>query len=638
MSSRRRLKSTSAEPEKHFVDMAEWLAMESAAEIKRMEERRRIQNTGDAEKSGETILDVVITDEVRGLGGHQLVTFKRRNETLRMPWHRLRVGAPVVVSPFQRDGKSETGVVSRKRNDSIQIALNRIPRADVLRIDLTADEVTRQRQLAAIMTAKDSRGRLGHLRAILMGEKQPRFTNKPIEIEFKTQLNESQKAAVEFALSAEDLAIIHGPPGTGKTTTVAELIVQAVHRSEKVLACAPSNTAVDNLLDRLVRAGTRVVRIGHPARITERLRNYSLDGLVEQHENTTVIKDMIREAEALFRQSEKWTRAKPQRGARESMKREAKRLMADAKRLERQAISSILDQADVICATTTFNPDTLADRWFDLAVIDEACQSTEPGCWVPLLRSERVVLAGDHQQLPPTVLSSEAAQQGFAKSMMERQIELYGDDVAKMLTVQYRMHHQIMNFSSSQFYQNELKAHPSVVDHTLHELEGIEPSEFSGQIMSFIDTAGAGWDEELEPNGLSKRNPNEANLVVKKVQALLDAGLPKKDIAVIAPYAAQVRLLRDLFAGGGPEVDTVDGFQGREKEAVVISLVRSNPQNEIGFLADRRRMNVALTRARRKLIVIGDSSTLGIDEFYREFFEYVESISGYLTVWTENQD
>ena len=381
-----------------------------------------------------------------------------------------------------------------------------------------------------------------------------------------------------------------------------------------------------------------MVRIGHPARITERLRNYSLDGLIEEHESTTVIKDMIREAEALFRQSEKWTRAKPQRGARESMKREAKRLMADAKRLERQAISLILDQADVICATTTFNPDTLNDRWFDLAVIDEACQSTEPGCWVPLLRSERVVLAGDHQQLPPTVLSSEAAQQGFAKSMMERQIELYGDDVTKTLTVQYRMHRQIMNFSSSQFYQNELKADPSVVGHTLHELEGVKNSKFSSQIMSFIDTAGAGWDEELEPNGLSKRNPNEANLVVKKVQALLDAGLPKKDIAVIAPYAAQVRLLRDLFAGVGPEVDTVDGFQGREKEAVVISLVRSNPQNEIGFLADRRRMNVALRLACRKLIVIGESSTLGIDEFYREFFEYIESISGYLTVWTENED
>ena len=216
MSSRRRLKSTSAESEQHFVNMADWLAMESAAEIKRMEERRRIQNTGDAEKSGETILDVVVTDEVRGLGGHQLVTFKRRNETLQMPWHRLRVGAPVVVSPFRRDGKSETGVVSRKRNDSIQIALNRTPRAEVLRIDLTADEVTRQRQLAAITTAKDSRGRLGHLRAILMGEKQPRFSDKSSEIDFKTQLNESQKAAVKFALSAEDLAIIHGPPGTGE--------------------------------------------------------------------------------------------------------------------------------------------------------------------------------------------------------------------------------------------------------------------------------------------------------------------------------------------------------------------------------------------------------------------------------------
>jgi len=639
MSSRRRSKSTPAEQEKHFVDMAEWLAMESKAEIQRMEERRRLQDTADAEKSGETLLDLVVTDYVHGLGGHKLVTFKRRNETLGMPWHRLRVGAPVVVSPYPSNGKtksnSETGVVSRKKRDSLEVALNRWPEADAFRIDLTADEVTRQRQLAAIMTAKDSRGRLGHMRSVLMGAKKPGFSEKVLDLDFSTSLNESQQNAVRFALSAHDLAVIHGPPGTGKTTTVVELIIQAIERGDKVLACAPSNTAVDNLLERLIAAKQRVVRIGHPARVAERLRDFSLDGLVDSHDNMPVIRDMLREAESIFRQSDKWTRAKRPRGERQDMRREAKRLQTDARMLERQAIHSILDRANVICATTTYNPDLLGDRWFDLAIVDEACQSTEPGCWLPLLCSDKIVLAGDHQQLPPTVLSTEAARQGFAKSMMERQIELYGDEVSRMLTVQYRMHRDIMKFSSDQFYDGELIAHDSVVEHRLCDLENVADNEFTQTTVTFIDSAGAGWDEELEPNGLSKRNPNEADLVLKKVQLLLESGLEATDIAVIAPYAAQARLLRDRFEGTGLEIGTVDGFQGREKEAVIITLVRSNHENEIGFLADRRRMNVALTRARRKLLVIGDSATLGIDEFYREFFEYVESLGGYHTVWEE---
>lgn len=635
MSSRRRNKFTPAIIEKHFVDMAEWLAMESKAEIARMEERRKLQRTEDAEKTGETILDLVITDYVHGLGGHQLVTFQRRNQTLRMPWHRLRVGTPVVVSPAQPGGKSETGVVSQKRSNLIQVALNRLPEGDSFRIDVTADEVTRQRQLAAIMTAKDSRGRLGHLRSVLMGEKKPRFSDRELDLRFQTNLNPSQQSAVRMALSAEDLAIIHGPPGTGKTTTVVEVIVQAIERGDKVLACAPSNTAVDNLLERLVAARQRVVRIGHPARVAARLRDYSLDGLAEQHDNMPVIKEMLRESEMLFRKSEKWTRAKPARGHRQELRREAKRLQADARMLERQAISSILDRAHVICATTTFNEDILGDRWFDLAVIDEACQSTEPGCWVPLLRSDKIILAGDHQQLPPTVLSTEAARQGFAKSLMERQIEISETQVTQMLTVQYRMHQKIMTFSSGQFYDNQLIADNSVINHLLPDLPDVLSNEFTAESVTFIDTAGAGWDEEIEPNGLSKRNPLEAGLVLKKVQSLVEAGLAPRDIAVIAPYAAQVRLMRDQYEGTGLEIDTVDGFQGREKEAVVISLVRSNNKNEIGFLADRRRMNVALTRARRKLVVIGDSATLGIDEFYRDFFEYVESIGGYHTVWEE---
>lgn len=635
MSSRRRKKFSSAESEKHFVDMATWLAMESQAEVQRMEERRRQQNKKDAEKSGETVLDLVVEDHVMGLGGHKLVTFKRRSPNKPMPWHRLRVGSPVVVSAFPIEGNSEPGVVSQKQSDSIQVAMNRWPDANVFRIDLTADEVTRQRQHRAIMTAKDAKGRLGKLRDMLMGEREPAFCppEKTPKVEFLTRLNSTQEEAVRFALSARDMAIIHGPPGTGKTTTVVELICQAIKQGDLVLACAPSNTAVDNLLQRLIQLKQRVVRIGHPARVTEELRSHTLDGLVEHHENTAIVREMRLEADDLFRRSDKWTRAKRSHEDRRELRLEAKHLLNGAKTLERQAIQSVLDSADVICATTTFNEDLLSDRQFGLAVIDEACQSTEPGSWVPLLRCHKIVLAGDHQQLPPTVLSQQAADEGFAISLMERQIELWGDTVTRMLGIQYRMHRDIMAFSSEQFYDNELVAHDSVVEHQLCDIESVEASEYTSEVITFIDTAGANWDEELEPGGLSKRNPSEARLVVQQVKQLYDSGLDLASIAVIAPYAAQVRLLRDQFGDVGPEIGTVDGFQGREKEAVVISLVRSNNQNEIGFLADRRRMNVALTRARRKLVVIGDSSTLGIDPFYQAFFEYIEINGSYRTVW-----
>ena len=303
----------------------------------------------------------------------------------------------------------------------------------------------------------------------------------------------------------------------------------------------------------------------------------------------------------------------------------------------------------MICATNSFNEDLLGDRWFDLVVIDEACQSTEPGCWVPLIRCDKVVLAGDHKQLPPTVISKEAADDGFAISLMERQIAIHGDAITKLLSVQYRMHNQIMDFSSQRFYEDQLVADDSVASHRLADLQHVSSNELTTQVVRFIDTAGAGWDEELEPDGESKRNPEEADLVLKYVARLHEAGVRPSEMAVIAPYAAQVRLLRSrlleqIDAGLSSlnrgsysrfEIDTVDGFQGREKEAIIISLVRSNGKNEIGFLADTRRMNVALTRARRKLIVIGDSATIGGNEFYRSFLDYVESIEAYDTVWNE---
>ena len=296
----------------------------------------------------------------------------------------------------------------------------------------------------------------------------------------------------------------------------------------------------------------------------------------------------------------------------------------------------ILDSAAVICATTTgIDSQLLGPRRFDLVVIDEACQSTEPGCWIPLLRGDRLVLAGDHCQLPPTVVSQEAAAEGFGTSLFERLVEHYGTGITRRLTVQYRMHQAIMDFSSRELYDGKLEAHASVREHRLCDLAGVAAARITEWPLEFIDTAGAGYDEELEPDGESRLNRQEAELVAGKVRELVDAGVAARDIAVISPYGAQVRLLREQLDVPGLEIDSVNGFQGREKEAVVISLVRSNPKGEIGFLGDIRRMNVAMTRARRKLLIVGDSATLGGHPFYARLLEYCEGLGAYRTVWEE---
>jgi superfamily I DNA and/or RNA helicase len=525
----------------------------------------------------------------------------------------------------------------------VRIALNEPPEdaagPETYRIDLSADEVTRLRQRAALERARTaSRDRLAELRQVLLGDVPPSFGVERELVPLDPTLNSSQQEAVRFALAAQDLAIIHGPPGTGKTTTIVELIRQAVRGGAKVLACAPSNLAVDNLLERLVAAGESVVRLGHPARVLPALRTHTLDVLAQEHDDMRLARKFAKEAFALFRKARKYTRARPEPGARREQRQEGRELLAEVRRLEAQAVDRILDSAAVLCSTTTaLDSDILGQRQFDLAVLDEACQTTEPGCWVPLLRCQRVVLAGDHCQLPPTVRSPEAAANGFGISLLERLVDHYGPTVTRRLRIQYRMHEAIMRFSSEEFYGTELEADPSVRGHLLRDLPGVQPGELTEAPVQFIDTAGAGFDEQRELEGESRFNPQEARLVVRKVRALLDLGVAAADIAVIAPYAAQVRLLREELSFPGLEIDSVDGFQGREKEAVVVSLVRSNTENQIGFLADVRRMNVALTRARRKLLVIGDSATLAIHPFYEKLFAYFESLGAHHSVWEEEE-
>jgi DNA polymerase III delta prime subunit len=626
--------------EDHFQRLARLLEMESEAAAQQAAELASRFTGKEAERTGESLVDLVILDEDTGLGGRLLVQLVKRSRTP-LPWTRLGVGSPVMLSPEDGRGEGYRGVVYERQDGMLRVALATTPEDlgdhDTWRIDLSSDEIAIQRQQIALERARQAAGeRLAELREVFLGRRAPQFGPEEDFAPFDPGLNESQQSAVRLALSARDVALIHGPPGTGKTTAVIELIRQAVHRGQKVLACAPSNLAVDNIFERLLAFNERAVRLGHPARVLPELRDHTLDLLVEEHPDVRLARKLVKEARGLFRRADRHTRAKPEPGARRETRQEAKSLLADARRLEAQAVDHILDTASVLCATTTgLDSELLGTRRFDLAVIDEVCQSVEPGCWIPLARCERVVLAGDHCQLPPTVVSREAADEGLGVSLFERLMALAGPAISRRLTVQYRMHEAIMDFSSLEFYDGQLVAAEPVRQHLLCELPGVDRNPLTETPLEFIDTAGAGFDEQQEPDGESRLNPEEAALVVRKVRALLESDLPASEIAVIAPYAAQVRHLRDLLAVPGLEIDSVDGFQGREKEAVVISLVRSNPDGQVGFLADVRRMNVALTRARRKLVVIGDSATLASHPFYSRLLEYFEGLGGYHTVWEE---
>ncbi|MBN9519594.1 AAA family ATPase [bacterium] len=611
----------------HFGRLSKLLDLEATAE--EAEARRRAAD-GTDRGDGTTLTGLALRDAEFGLGGRLLLTFGRFSRTEPLPPNRLGPGVPVVLTRTKpQRGLTFRGVVFDRADLTIGVAIeppdDDLPDEATWRLDLSPDEVSRLRQqdaLRRVASAED--GRLAALRAVQ-------------SLEPAGTLNEPQRDAVHFALSAKDVAVIHGPPGTGKTTTVAELIRCLVARGDRVLACAASNHAVDNLLEKLLRVGLEPVRLGHPARVVPELRARALDLLAEKHPDARQARKVAREAFALFRQADKWTRGKPEPGAKAAMRKDARDLLAEARRLEALAVERVLDDARVVCATLTgLDGQTLGRRTFDTAVLDEACQSTEPASWLPLLRAGRVVLAGDHCQLPPTVVSPEAADAGLSVSLMEQVVGRFGGQVARRLVVQYRMHEAIQAFSSAEFYDNELIADPSVVAHHLGDLPGVRAEPLTETPVRFIDTAGAGYDEEQEEDTESRFNRREAALAAKQVRALLAAGLTAEQVAVITPYRGQVRLLRELLAEHRElEIDSVDGFQGREKEAVVISLVRSNPEGDIGFLADTRRTNVALTRARRKLVVIGDSATLAADPFYQRMIAHFEATGAYSSVWEE---
>jgi superfamily I DNA and/or RNA helicase len=629
--------------EDHFQRLARLLDLEAEAEKQETIRSLEKLSPAEAEASGNSLINLVIREEDSGLGGKILLTFGKRNENLNLPYSRIGNGSPVILSEeglHDKDAPSWRGIVSRAHKDTIQVAFSQEPESDsdrpTYRLDRSTDEISRQRQRLALETAQGAKGkRLAVLRDVLLGKQNPVFNKIEFPDPFNKKLNASQNQAVAFALSAEDVAIIHGPPGTGKTTTLIELMRQIVRNGQSVLAVAASNLAVDNMLERLVDAGENAIRLGHPARVSPALREHTLDELAEIHPDMKLARKLTRDAHSLRKQASKYFRVKPDPSLRHSLREEAKQLLNEARQIEDSVTERIISNAKIVCATATgLDSENFARRKFDWCIMDEASQSVEPSAWIPIQYANRLVLAGDHFQLPPTVISPEAIRGGFNISMMERLLNI-NSGLSRLLNVQYRMHQDIMNFSSDVFYEKSLQADETVRTALLSDLPQVTSSPLTDSPVTFIDTAGASYDEEQEPDGDSKLNPLEAELVIKKVQELLACGVTSDQIAIISPYSAQVKLLREKLKHLDIEIDSVDGFQGREKEAVIVSLVRSNREGEVGFLADTRRMNVALTRARRKLIVIGDSATITSHGFYQRMVEYFESIGAYHSVWEE---
>lgn len=620
----------------HFAKLERWLSMERSAEAQQAAEWQQAAGEGD---SSTALMNLVIRSEDTGLGGHALVILGRRSPMQPLPATQLTVGAPIrMAEEGHGAAPAQRGVVTRLEKNEIEVTLGKPPITETdspaFRVDAADDETAMRRCLAAMARARHARGdRISELRDVCLGSKEPAF-DEIAPLQFKdANLNDSQRAAVAFASAARDVAVIHGPPGTGKTRTLVELIRQAILRGQKVLVCAPSNLGVDNLFERLLNRGVKAVRIGHVARVLPRLREQCLTALVPKHRDVRQVKKLRHEANDLFRKVDK---GGLDRGIRQEMRNEARDLLSDARDMEANIALEIINEAEVVCATNTgITADLLGARRFDLVVIDEACQCSEPSCWIPLLRADRLVLAGDHCQLPPTVISHEAAREGFDISLQERLVQLCGDRVCQPLLVQYRMHDEIMRYSAAQFYHDRLEADESVAGHRLCDMSEVREDELTSHAVRFIDTSGSSYDEEKESAGSSLANPEEATLAIKKVRDLRALGVRAEDIAIITPYTAQVRLLRERLDDEAVEIGSIDSFQGREKEAIIISLVRSNQDNAIGFLKDTRRMNVALTRARRKLIVIGDSTTISSHPFYGGLLDHFDKIDAYRGVWDE---
>ncbi|RMG08929.1 MAG: AAA family ATPase [Planctomycetota bacterium] len=625
-----------------------WRAERRGARRRHREERQRLP-LAERVRRGLALARLRAVDAGPAPGDLVLVWLEpARKDTLR--GLRLGPGDPVLLWREDPEGpEAVRGTLARRAEGRVGVMVpaerfDRLPDADLC-LDEEENEATFDRGLAALRAFRDAPARSpqGRLRAVLFAGAAPEFGPEP-ELEFfDRELNEPQRRAVRRALAARDLFLVHGPPGTGKTRTLVEVVRHAVSRGARVLATAASNTAVDNLAERLVLAGLDAVRLGHPSRVSSAMEPRLLSAQVDASPAAAQARAWLAQARRDRARLDR-RRAKGKLDWREDREARAElgRLYRDARAQLRGVQEAILAGAQVVCATAAgADAELLGDERFDLVVVDEATQAPDPVLLVALRRAERAVLAGDPRQLPPTVVDPQAAREGLAETAFERLEASRGDELLCMLTVQHRMHEGLMAFPSASLYEGRLVAAPEVAARCLEELPGVRPDPLRPGPLVFVDTAGKGWEEERGPDDPSTANPLQAERTAREVRRLLARGLPSGELGVVAPYYAQVRILRELLApevSGGLEVSSVDGFQGREKEALVVDLVRSNDAGRLGFLRDVRRMNVALTRARRFLLVVGDSATLGDDPYYAAFLAEVERQGAYLSAWSDEAE
>ena len=639
----------------HFAKLSKLLALEKEEDLRVYREKIQRKPLKQRVADGYTWYPLIVTKRGYTYGDRAYVIVERTKEVAAP--RQFRSGRPVNLFAREHEGKQreKSGVINFVKPDKMKIVFNSRELPDwldkgLLGVDLLFDETTYLEMEKAIQRMKKAKSdRTAELRRVLYGKQAPSFEElHRIDL---PRLNASQNAAVHAIRTARDVAVVHGPPGTGKTTTLVQAIRLLAQVENTILVCAPSNTAVDLLTERLAAAGLEVLRVGNISRVDESLIRHTLDGKLAEHPDSKTIKKVKIQAAEARKQAKQWKRDRSHGKNRGQMFKDAGELDAWARQLEARLIDQLLASAQVVtCTLVGSTAKVLQGEKFKTVVIDEAAQALEPATLIPISRVSKVVLAGDPFQLPPTVKSNEAARKGFRITLLERLIGYLPH--VNLLTVQYRMHQAIMGFSNEYFYGGQLTAADAVVDHRL--------AIANAESVEFIDTAGCGFAEKLNPEFQSRYNPEEFLILREHLYQVLDkyeaADHDLPSIAIISPYREQVIHIREgiaederlaplakmLLRDGiddpniGPKqlvVQTIDGFQGQERDLVYLSLVRSNDKAEIGFLKDYRRMNVAMTRARQLLVVIGDSATVGADDFYQAFLDYVDREGAYRTAW-----
>lgn len=550
--------------------------------------------------------------------------------------HNFEFGRPVCFFRQSVDGKityfNFTATVSYADETRMVVvmpgasAIMEIQAADNLGVQLYFDETSYRTMFEALEDVVRAKGnRLSELRDIILGTVKADFRELyPVRFPW---LNSTQETAVNKVLCARDVAIVHGPPGTGKTTTLVEAIHETLHREPQVLVCAQSNMAIDWISEKLVDRGVNVLRIGNPTRVNDKMLSFTYERRFENHPlypELWSIRKNLRELNGRGR-----------RGSyeeREGVRSRMSRLRDRATTLEIQINAELFDSAHVIASTlVSSNHRLLNGRHFGTLFIDEAAQALEAACWIAIRKADRIVLAGDHCQLPPTIKCYEAARQGLERTLMEKIVE-NKPSVVSLLKIQYRMHEDIMRFSSNWFYNGELEAAPEIRHRGI--LDWDTP-------ITWLDTSEMDFKEEFVGETFGRVNKEEAHLLLQELEAYItriggNRILEERiDFGLISPYKAQVQYLRGKVKASAAlrpyrhliTINTVDGFQGQERDVIFISLVRANEDGQIGFLNDLRRMNVAITRTRMKLVILGEASTLTKHPFYRKLMEYIRSIT-----------